>query len=188
MRNPNVSLRLKSYGPSTSEMPPAPTPRTEILGAHQMDLKVNAGGRLSQKAWYSDVRIYVLAALPLLLINTVPMKMSVFAFNSSYILLSTALISILSIVLVALKARNHPFVRFAWNCFVKPFLTKKPTGIDSDDHQQRLEMFYEGQADIYDVSRRKLLRGRSTMLKLWYIIPLLKCCSAASVLSLHIYQ
>lgn len=38
---------------------------------------------------------------------------------------------------------------------------------ESDDkHQNRLEEFYQGQADIYDATRQKLLHGRSTMLRL----------------------
>ncbi|KAJ3075165.1 hypothetical protein HDU98_009002 [Podochytrium sp. JEL0797] len=58
------------------------------------------------------------------------------------------------------------YLRFAYQCFIKPFLKKKSTGLDSEEHQNRLEAFYEGQADIYDETRRRLLRGRSTMLKL----------------------
>ncbi|KAJ3348809.1 hypothetical protein HDU83_001011 [Entophlyctis luteolus] len=58
------------------------------------------------------------------------------------------------------------YLRFAYNCFIKPFLKKKTNGLDSSEHQNRLEAFYEGQADIYDETRKRLLRGRSTMLKL----------------------
>ncbi|ORY51313.1 hypothetical protein BCR33DRAFT_780313 [Rhizoclosmatium globosum] len=58
------------------------------------------------------------------------------------------------------------YLRFAYNCFIKPFLTKKANGLDSSAHQDRLEAFYAGQADIYDDTRSRLLRGRSTMLKL----------------------
>ncbi|KAJ3404820.1 hypothetical protein HDV05_006883, partial [Chytridiales sp. JEL 0842] len=58
------------------------------------------------------------------------------------------------------------YVRFAYNCFVKPFLKRKADGLGSKEHQERLEAFYEGQADIYDETRRRLLRGRTTMLKL----------------------
>ncbi|KAJ1552676.1 hypothetical protein HK405_010432, partial [Cladochytrium tenue] len=61
---------------------------------------------------------------------------------------------------------GRAYVRFAWNCFIKPFLRRKPNGVDSSEHQNRLEAFYEGQADIYDETRKRLLRGRSTMLKL----------------------
>lgn len=61
---------------------------------------------------------------------------------------------------------GRPYLQFAWNCFIKPFLKKKSVGIDSKEHQSRLEEFYADQADIYDVTRRSLLRGRSTMLKL----------------------
>ncbi|KAI8617529.1 hypothetical protein BC830DRAFT_1062395 [Chytriomyces sp. MP71] len=63
-------------------------------------------------------------------------------------------------------AGGSVYLRFAYNCFIKPFLKKKSDGLDSQEHQNRLEAFYEGQADIYDETRRRLLRGRSTMLKL----------------------
>ncbi|KAJ3046128.1 hypothetical protein HDV00_003878 [Rhizophlyctis rosea] len=61
---------------------------------------------------------------------------------------------------------GKPYALFAWNCFIKPFLKSKPAGVDSEEHQKRLEQFYEGQAEVYDVTRKRLLRGRSTMLKL----------------------
>ncbi|KAI8920400.1 hypothetical protein DFJ77DRAFT_427126 [Powellomyces hirtus] len=61
---------------------------------------------------------------------------------------------------------GKPYTLFAWNCFLKPLFTKKPSGINSHDHQQRLEQFYESQAAIYDVTRKRLLRGRSTLLTL----------------------
>ncbi|KAH9268645.1 hypothetical protein BASA83_009279 [Batrachochytrium salamandrivorans] len=75
------------------------------------------------------------------------------------------LVAIVSIVYAA-STLGRPYMVFAYNCFIKPYLKAKPVGIDSDQHQQRLEQFYEGQADIYDITRRRLLRGRSTMLKL----------------------
>lgn len=49
--------------------------------------------------------------------------------------------------------------RFVWNCFLQP-LGKNA------DQAGRLDRFYKGQADIYDATRSKLLRGRGTMLKL----------------------
>uniref|UniRef100_A0A0K3CN82 Betaine lipid synthase n=1 Tax=Rhodotorula toruloides TaxID=5286 RepID=A0A0K3CN82_RHOTO len=48
---------------------------------------------------------------------------------------------------------------FAWNCFFQP-LGKNAS------QEGRLNRFYQGQAAIYDKTRSKLLRGRSTMLKL----------------------
>ncbi|GAA5990341.1 hypothetical protein JCM10908_007325 [Rhodotorula pacifica] len=48
---------------------------------------------------------------------------------------------------------------FAWNCFFRP-LGK------SSSQEGRLTEFYRGQATIYDKTREKLLRGRTTMLKL----------------------
>ncbi|KAG8760406.1 hypothetical protein FRC12_009570 [Ceratobasidium sp. 428] len=50
-------------------------------------------------------------------------------------------------------------LRFIWHCFLRPLGGAKT-------QQDRLDQFYEGQADIYDSTRRKLLRGRKTMLAL----------------------
>ena len=58
----------------------------------------------------------------------------------------------------AVAKRGKAYFVFAWNCFLKPFLTrgKPPVGIDdAEDHQKRLEKFYEGQADVYDVTRKR---------------------------------
>ncbi|KAI8816112.1 uncharacterized protein EV422DRAFT_592058 [Fimicolochytrium jonesii] len=64
-------------------------------------------------------------------------------------------------------------LQFAWNCFLRPFLVTKNKKNDASQlatgdqqHQARLERFYESQADIYDVTRERLLRGRDTMLAL----------------------
>ncbi|KAI3619807.1 betaine lipid [Moniliophthora roreri] len=52
-----------------------------------------------------------------------------------------------------------PQIKFIWYCFIKP--------IGAHGHQKsRLDKFYEGQADVYDATRRGLLRGRKTMLNL----------------------
>ncbi|BGP19890.1 hypothetical protein JCM10213v2_008021 [Rhodosporidiobolus nylandii] len=48
---------------------------------------------------------------------------------------------------------------FAWNCFLRPLGASK-------DQKGRLDSFYQGQAGIYDKTRAKLLRGRTTMLRL----------------------
>ncbi|KAJ1343979.1 hypothetical protein BSLG_001459 [Batrachochytrium salamandrivorans] len=64
------------------------------------------------------------------------------------------LVAIVSIVYAA-STLGRPYMVFAYNCFIKPYLKAKPVGIDSDQHQQRLEQFYEGQADIYDITRRR---------------------------------
>ncbi|QRV79652.1 betaine lipid synthase [Ceratobasidium sp. AG-Ba] len=50
-------------------------------------------------------------------------------------------------------------LRFIWHCFLRPLGGAKT-------QQDRLDQFYEGQAEIYDSTRRKLLRGRKTMLTL----------------------
>ncbi|KAI9009269.1 hypothetical protein DFJ74DRAFT_687526 [Hyaloraphidium curvatum] len=61
----------------------------------------------------------------------------------------------------------RPGLVFAYNCFVKP-VWKMVAGKKSrnEEHQDRLEEFYAGQAGVYDITRKRLLRGRTTMLKL----------------------
>ncbi|GAA6014576.1 hypothetical protein JCM10207_001650 [Rhodosporidiobolus poonsookiae] len=68
----------------------------------------------------------------------------------------------LSIGAVALAAFAGPLLtaaQFAWNCFLRP-LGK------NENQKGRLDSFYQGQANIYDKTRAKLLRGRTTMLRL----------------------
>lgn len=60
-----------------------------------------------------------------------------------------------SVCIWSLSTVGKPYLAFAYNCFLKPFLTKKANGVGSDEHQSRLESFYEGQADIYDVTRAR---------------------------------
>ncbi|WVR08104.1 hypothetical protein IAU60_005150 [Kwoniella sp. DSM 27419] len=60
-------------------------------------------------------------------------------------------------------------LRFAYNCFFKPFLHSVPLirAKDSQNgHKDRLDAFYSGQADLYDATRTALLKGRETMLQL----------------------
>ncbi|TPX33943.1 hypothetical protein SeMB42_g07408 [Synchytrium endobioticum] len=60
-----------------------------------------------------------------------------------------------TLVLVALAALAHSTIVHSKN------------SLNSlDKHQERLQDFYKGQANVYDTTRRRLLRGRSTMLKL----------------------
>lgn len=54
------------------------------------------------------------------------------------------------------------FLKFFYASFLKPH-----TGDDSGNGQQdALESFYRAQADVYDATRRRLLRGREDMLAL----------------------
>ncbi|CEL60650.1 betaine lipid synthase [Rhizoctonia solani AG-1 IB] len=69
---------------------------------------------------------------------------------------------LLFIGLVALYSSYNSLrapLRFVWHCFLRP-LGK------SVNQQDRLDQFYQGQAEIYDSTRHRLLRGRKTMLKL----------------------
>ncbi|KAJ3797189.1 hypothetical protein GGU11DRAFT_684206 [Lentinula aff. detonsa] len=56
-------------------------------------------------------------------------------------------------------SRLMPQLTFFWYCFIRPLTGAK-------DQKARLDKFYEGQADVYDATRRGLLRGRKTMLNL----------------------
>jgi betaine lipid synthase len=53
------------------------------------------------------------------------------------------------------------FVRFFYTCFLKPHQTDGSAG-----QQAALESFYKAQADVYDATRKTLLRGREDMLGL----------------------
>jgi betaine lipid synthase len=53
------------------------------------------------------------------------------------------------------------FVRFFYACFLKP---QEKDG--SAGQQAALESFYKAQADVYDATRKTLLRGREDMLGL----------------------
>lgn len=66
-----------------------------------------------------------------------------------------------SLVVLALLPYLRTPLRFAWNCFIKPFLSST-----SASQQDSLDSFYTGQADVYDATRAHLLKGRETMLQL----------------------
>ncbi|KAH7103697.1 hypothetical protein BKA62DRAFT_48646 [Auriculariales sp. MPI-PUGE-AT-0066] len=55
-------------------------------------------------------------------------------------------------------ARVNALLRFVWHCFLRP--------IPGTDQKTRLDEFYAGQADVYDHTRSRLLRGRHTMLSM----------------------
>ncbi|KAF0711196.1 hypothetical protein AaE_012253 [Aphanomyces astaci] len=160
------------------------TPRANhIPSAHKAGISVKAGGSLggnarASRSIYHYKRLYVAAASAVAVLaifdwipKSFPTKDTVLAPFSFFTLLPMA-IQVIGLTLVFAIAAffatsGRPFLLFAWNCFIRPFLhAKKANGVDSDEHQARLEQFYESQADIYDVTRRRLLRGRSTMLKL----------------------
>lgn len=65
------------------------------------------------------------------------------------------------LALLALRKRLRLPLRFVWNCFFKPFISK-----EKEDQQDRLNAFYSGQADVYDSTRTALLEGREAMLQL----------------------
>ena len=81
--------------------------------------------------------------------------------NTKYLQLNMLLLSGLAIIILVVVFKDDPNLKFAYNCFVKPFMQKSPL-----DHQARMEEFYKEQAGVYDVTRRWLLRGRGKMLRL----------------------
>ncbi|KAJ3080133.1 hypothetical protein HK102_003274, partial [Quaeritorhiza haematococci] len=166
----------------------AVTPRSNIPGAIPSALTVKTGGKLrhhkSSKRSYgllSYKRFYFFTSIlvPLLVVTGWLAKINAFTLTvKSKVTGSIETIAVLPIVFqilalgsvllttYVLVTSGKPYLLFAYNCFLKPFLMRKPDGIDSDSHQKRLEQFYEGQADVYDVTRKRLLRGRNTMLRL----------------------
>lgn len=68
------------------------------------------------------------------------------------------------VLLILAYVLNNPSTKslalFAYNCFLKP-ISKS-----SSDQQVALESFYKGQAQVYDRTRSKLLKGRELMLQL----------------------
>ena len=52
------------------------------------------------------------------------------------------------------------FYSFFIHCFLKPI------GKDIEGQQGALESFYRGQSDVYDITRSRLLKGRTTLLAL----------------------
>lgn len=143
------------------------TPRTDIAGAHQQNLHVKQGAKLSSKrSLLAYKRIYLGAVVAFLAVDWIPdsstlgtIKQSVFKSYTALRYLPTGFqivaLGTLIIFFALLASVGRPYWKFAYNCFIKPFFVRKPSGVDSEEHQVRLEMFYKDQADIYDVTRRK---------------------------------
>ncbi|WVQ79348.1 hypothetical protein IAT38_001445 [Cryptococcus sp. DSM 104549] len=98
---------------------------------------------------------FYLHPLKSLLQNFVPLSAPLLGY-------SLALLCSLFLLLGLRPVLNTP-LRFAYNCFIKPFLHSAAGDNEQKDH---LDAFYSGQADLYDVTRTKLLKGRETMLQL----------------------
>ncbi|KAG6897410.1 hypothetical protein C0992_001917 [Termitomyces sp. T32_za158] len=71
---------------------------------------------------------------------------------------SAAVLTVVILLVAIFTQVLRPQLRFIWHCFIRP--------LDATDQKDRLDKFYEGQADIYDATRNGLLRGRNTMLSL----------------------
>jgi hypothetical protein len=73
---------------------------------------------------------------------------------------STALLFGFAWVLCTNPEKCKNISRFVWSCFMKPF-SRGENGWGG-----AIEGFYAGQADVYDATRKGLLKGRTTMMKL----------------------
>ncbi|ANB11016.1 Ubiquinone/menaquinone biosynthesis methyltransferase ubiE [Sugiyamaella lignohabitans] len=79
---------------------------------------------------------------------------------SSMLTLILPAAAVLALALIITNPSAKAVAQFAWNCFLKPI------GHVGSDQKSALESFYKGQAKIYDTTRKKLLKGRHTMLSL----------------------
>jgi betaine lipid synthase len=154
------------------------TPRTDIQGAHQQGVFVKKGSKLGSRSLIEKKRFYAFLAIavPFLLSDWIPSQSQLGQWKRKLVnefsldFLPSGFVFVMTVTIALLvywgMTSGRPFVLFAYNCFIKPFFTRKPDGVDSEDHQNRLELFYKDQASVYDVTRKRLLRGRNTMLKL----------------------
>jgi hypothetical protein len=142
----------------------AVTPRTNINGAHQQGVFVKTGSKLSNPS--SSKALFLVAIAIPLAFDWIPPTSSLGAFKErvlrsftalTYLPSGVQLVALLGLTICAyyIATAGRPYVQFAYNCFIKPFLKKKSTGIDSDEHRVRLEEFYQGQAEVYDVTRAR---------------------------------
>jgi len=99
--------------------------------------------------------LYHRLAGPLLQLSTAPILLGVVLI--AYFILSYTDLSLFRKVC---NAAVH-YSTFAYNCFLKPH-----TGDGTGNQQDALESFYKSQAQIYDVTRTRLLQGREDMLAL----------------------
>ncbi|KAJ3553141.1 hypothetical protein NM688_g3775 [Phlebia brevispora] len=72
----------------------------------------------------------------------------------------TSVVAALSILAAVFWRHVQPYLIFAWMCFFRPI------GKKGEDQRARLDSFYQGQADVYDATRTRLLRGRNTLVRL----------------------
>ncbi|KAK7035925.1 S-adenosyl-L-methionine-dependent methyltransferase [Favolaschia claudopus] len=74
--------------------------------------------------------------------------------------LSVSVWTTTALIVCVASYRLWPQLKFVYHCFLRP------TEAEGGDPKTRLDQFYEGQADIYDATRGRLLRGRNTMVAL----------------------
>ncbi|KAK3203243.1 hypothetical protein GRF29_112g627140 [Pseudopithomyces chartarum] len=87
-------------------------------------------------------------------------------FNLVVLAIGVLSVFLIATFAVAFKPKGETgtvqaYLKFIYACFLKPH-----TGDRNGDQQDALESFYKAQADIYDATRTRLLRGREDMLGL----------------------
>ncbi|KAF9740191.1 hypothetical protein PMIN06_007123 [Paraphaeosphaeria minitans] len=87
-------------------------------------------------------------------------------FNLPVLAVGLLSVFVLATFAIAFKPKgeastSQAYLKFAYACFLKPH-----TGDSNGDQQDALESFYKAQADVYDATRTRLLRGREDMLGL----------------------
>ncbi|KAF2687432.1 hypothetical protein K458DRAFT_415690 [Lentithecium fluviatile CBS 122367] len=87
-------------------------------------------------------------------------------FNLVVLAVGVLVVFLLTVFAVGFQSKGEKsslkaYLKFFWACFVKPH-----TGDGSGSQQDALESFYKAQADVYDATRTRLLKGREDMLGL----------------------
>ena len=88
-----------------------------------------------------------------------PTALSVLKPKNPTMLLYNVLGLMLLVLALRIRSQIYLLLRFIWSCFLAPI----GHGTAQKD---RLDKFYGSQAEIYDATRGRLLRGREDMLRL----------------------
>ncbi|KAJ7778787.1 hypothetical protein DFH07DRAFT_936438 [Mycena maculata] len=88
------------------------------------------------------------------------LQFSLFEYMTLHIAVRAALLGACGVPVWVLSRRFRPQLRFMWYAMLQPWRAAK-TG-----QKERLDDFYNGQAEIYDATRDRLTQGRESMLSL----------------------
>lgn len=95
--------------------------------------------------------------------HLVPLQASSLISSFQTVTSTSVLYSVFALLFLVLalhiRSQLYLLLRFAWSCFLAPI------GHESAQ-KDRLDKFYGSQAEIYDATRGRLLKGREDMLRL----------------------